>query len=115
LKDVQEAADAKAWQRRWYEAVSKSMEAYMRSPAFLKAVKQNTDAAIKMKLHSDDIATEIARNMNLPMASDISGLFERLHGTEAAILERLRGIEERLGGIEEQIQSRQGRVLSTEH
>ena len=86
----------KSWQRRWFDAVSKSMDAYMRSPVFLQAMKQNTDAAIKIKQQADDLATEIARNANIPTASDISGLFERLHSVEEVILSRLGRIDERL-------------------
>jgi hypothetical protein len=107
LDDVQESASVKSWQRRWYDAVSKSTEAYLRSPAFLQAMKHNTESAIKAKQQTDDVASEIARNINLPMASDISGLFERLHSVEAAILERLGCIEKRLETIEHQVAASQ--------
>jgi hypothetical protein len=103
LDDVQENANAKSWQRRWYDAVSKSLDAYLRSPTFLQAMKHNTETAIKVKQQTDDVVSEFARNANLPMASDISGLFERLHSVEAAILDRLGHIEKRLEAIEEQV------------
>ena len=96
------SADVKTWQRRWFDAVSKSMDAYMRSPAFLQAMKQNTDLMIKTKQQADDLTTEFARNANIPTASDISGLFERLHSVEEVILGRLGRIEERLDAIEVQ-------------
>ena len=96
-------ADVKTWQRRWYDAVSKSIDAYMRSPMFLSAMKQNTDALIKAKQHADDVATEIARSANIPTASDISGLFERLHSVEEVILRRLGHIEDRLATIEQHV------------
>jgi hypothetical protein len=98
-------AGAKTWQRRWYDTVSKSMDAYMRSPLFLQAMKQNTDAMIKAKRQVDDLATEIARNANIPTAADISGLFERLHSVEETILRRLGCIDERLTTIEQNIGS----------
>lgn len=96
-------ADVKTWQRRWFDAVSKSMDAYMRSPAFLQAMKHNSDLAIKAKRQTDDLVTEIARNANIPTASDISGLFERLHSVEEVILTRLARIEYQLKTIEQQI------------
>ena len=96
-------ADVKTWQRRWFDAISRSADAYMRSPMFLQAMKQNADAAVKAKCQADDLATEIARNANVPTAGDISGLFERLHSVEEEILSRLGRIEERLKTIEEQI------------
>ena len=103
LDGIDDSTNIRTWQRRWFDAVSKSMDAYMRSPLFLQAIKQNTDATIKFKQHADDLATEIARNANIPTAGDISGLFERLHSVEEQILSRLGRIEKRLGGIEEQI------------
>jgi hypothetical protein len=103
LEGINGNADVKTWQRNWYDAVSKSMDAYMRSPMFLQAMKQNTDTMIKAKLQADDLATEFARNANIPTAGDISGLFERLHSVEEVILNRLERIEERLGAIEQQI------------
>jgi hypothetical protein len=96
-------ADAKTWQRRWLDAVAQSADAYLRSPVFLEAMKQNTDAMIKAKQHIDDLATEIARNANIPTAGDISGLYERLHTHEHEILSRLKRIEERLAAIEQHV------------
>jgi hypothetical protein len=103
LEGIDGNADVKTWQRRWSDAVSKSMDAYMRSPIFLQAVKQNTDAMIKIKQQSDDLSKEIARNANIPTAGDISGLFERLHSIEEAILNRLGHIQKRLDAIEQQV------------
>jgi hypothetical protein len=94
------SSDVKLWQRQWFDAVSRSMDAYMRSPAFLQAMRENTDVLIKAKRQADDWAAEFARNANIPTTSDISGLFERLHSVEEAILDRLGHIEERLSTIE---------------
>jgi hypothetical protein len=103
LQGVNGHADVKTWQRRWFDSVSKSMDAYMRSPAFLQAMKQNADLVIKAKRQADDLATEFARNANIPTAGDISGLFERLHSVEETILGRLGRIEDRLKTIEQQV------------
>lgn len=97
---LDDGSEMKTWQRRWMETVSKSMDAYMRTPAFLELMKQNTNAAVKIKRQSEDWASEVARNANIPTAGDISGLFERLHSVEDAILNRLARIEERLEGLE---------------
>jgi hypothetical protein len=92
-------ADPRALQRRWLEAVSRSMDAYLRSPLFLNAMKQNMDAAVNAKLQADDLSKEFARNANIPTAADISGLFERLRGMEDVIASRLAEIDERLDTI----------------
>lgn len=108
IEGLNGSADVKTWQRRWFEAVSRSMDAYMRSPAFLQLMRQNTDLLVKAKVQADDLAAEFARNANIPTASDISGLFERLHSVEEVILSRLTRIEERLSTIEKQVRAEQG-------
>ena len=40
---------------------------------------------VKAKQQTDDLAAEIARNANIPTATDISGLFERLRSIEETI------------------------------
>jgi hypothetical protein len=103
LDGIDDSTDLKAWQRRWLDSVSKSLDAYMRSPAFLQAMKHNMDVVTQTKLRLDDVATEVARNSNIPMASDISGLFERLHSVEEIILHKLDHVEARLKSIESKI------------
>jgi hypothetical protein len=99
LANISGAADAKAWQRRWLEAVRASMDAFMRSPAYLYAMKQNLHAIVKTKMQADDLYQEFARNNNIPTAHDLSGLFERLRSAEDMILNRLQAIEEELEEI----------------
>ena len=103
LDGIDDGSDIKTLQRQWFNAVSKSMDAYMRTPMFLQPIKQNMDLVNKTKQRTDDLASEIARNANIPTASDISGLFERLHSVEEGILNRLGHIDKRLQAIEEQI------------
>jgi hypothetical protein len=100
-------ADVKSWQRRWFDSVSRSMEAYMRTPAFLHMMRENTDLVVKLKRQADDLAAEFARNANIPTTGDISGLFERLHSVEETVLSRLGRIEQRLSNIELQVGAEQ--------
>jgi hypothetical protein len=97
---LEDGSGLKSWQRKWMDALSESADAYMRTPAFLQMMKQHNDAVVKLKSKSDDLASELARNANIPTAGDISGLFERLKCIEQTILDRLKSIEDRLGGIE---------------
>lgn len=103
LEGLDDGSAIRGWQRRWMDAMSKSMDAYMRTPAFLEAMKNNTNAVVKMKMHADDLAKEMARNINMPTTGDISGLFERLHSVEEVILRRLTKIDERLQSVEKQL------------
>lgn len=102
IEEFDSSTDVKTWQRQWFDAMSKSMDAYLRSPAFLQTMKHNTDVVVKMKRQADDLAAEMARNANIPTTSDISGLFERLHSIEEVILHRLAHLEERLDAIDRQ-------------
>jgi hypothetical protein len=105
IDGIDDGTNSKMLQRKWFDAVAKSMDAYMRSPVFLQAMKHNADMVVKVKRQADDLATEVARNANIPTAGDISGLFERLHSVEEVILSRLGRIEEKLQAIEQQIGS----------
>lgn len=107
LEGMNGNSNAKTWQRRWFDVVSQSMDAFLRSPAFLQAMKQNTDLAIKAKQQADDVAAEFARNANIPTANDISGLFERLHSVEEGIVVRLSRIEERMDALAQRIDAGQ--------
>ncbi|HEX4144129.1 MAG TPA: hypothetical protein VHY91_11405 [Pirellulales bacterium] len=87
--------DPRALQQRWLEAMTQSIDAFLRSPVFLAAMKQNMDTAVKAKMQADDLTRELARNANVPTAADIAGLFERLRRVEDVILSRLADLESR--------------------
>lgn len=105
LDGIDDQASLKTFRRRWLDAVSKSADAYLRSPIFLQAMRRGNDAVVKLKRQSDDVTSELARNANVATAGDISGLFERLHSIEESILSKLGRIEERLDAMEEKIGS----------
>jgi hypothetical protein len=104
---LDDGSQIKNLQRQWMDSISQSMDAFMRTPAFLEAMKHNTDAAVKFKRQADDWASEMARNANIPTTGDISGLFERLHSVEEIILKRLARIDERLESLEVQLRAGQ--------
>ncbi|WP_165228613.1 hypothetical protein [Aquisphaera insulae] len=94
------AADPQKFQQRWLDALSQSFETFMRTPAYLELMKDTLKGVIQLKVAQDQAITDTARQLGLPLAADITGLFERLHGTEQAILRRLDVIEERLSAID---------------
>jgi hypothetical protein len=98
----EDGSQLKTWNRKWMDAVGQSMDAYMRTPAFLRAMKRQTESAVQVKRKADDLVSEMARNANIPTANDISGLFERLKSTEDAILRRLDDIDGRFAELESQ-------------
>jgi hypothetical protein len=100
LEVVQTAGDPQQIQCRWLDAVSRSLDEFMRTPVFLELLKNNLKAVTDLKGLQDQILEDTARQFGLPQAKDITGLFERLNSTEKTILVRLEAIEERLKRIE---------------
>src|SRR3954469_13759115 len=100
LEVMQTAGDPQQIQRRWLDAVSRSLEDLMRTPTFLELLKNNLKAVTDLKGLQDQVVEETARQFGMPLAKDITGLYERLHSTEQTILDRLTAIEERLRAIE---------------
>ena len=93
-------ADLETLRRRWLESLGKSMDAYLRTPAFLEMIHHHFDAMTLAKTNADDVAKEVARNTGFPHLDDIAGLFERLQIGQVAILGRLAAIERRLDAVE---------------
>ncbi len=100
LEAMQVAGDPQNLQRRWLDAVSRSLEGFMRTPAFMEIIKNNMKAVTDLKSLQDSVVQDTARQLGVPLTADITGLFERLHSTERVIINQLQAIEERLKAIE---------------
>ncbi len=100
LEAMQVAGDPQNLQRRWLDAVSRTLEDFMRTPSFMEILKNNMKAVTDLKSLQDSVIQDAARQLGVPMTADITGLFERLHSTEQTILKQLQSIEERLKAIE---------------
>jgi hypothetical protein len=100
LEVMQTAGDPQQIQRRWLDAVSQSLEGFMHTPTFLELLKNNLKAVTDAKQMQDQVTEDVARHLGMPLAKDITGLYERIHSTEQTILARLTAIEERLKAIE---------------
>jgi len=100
LETMQGAGDPQQLQRHWLDAVSQSLDDFMRTPVFLELLRNNLKAVTDLKGMQDQVVQDTARQFGLPLAADITGLFERLHSAEQNIINRLQAIEERLKAIE---------------
>jgi len=100
LEVMQGVGDPQQLQRRWLDAMSRSLDDFMRTPTFLQLVGNNLKAVTDLKGMQDQVIQDTARHFGMPLAADITGLFERLHSTEQNIINRLLAIEERLKAIE---------------
>jgi hypothetical protein len=85
---------------QWLGSLSQGLESFMRTPAFLEVLKQSLKRMIDMKLLQDQMAQAAAAQTGLPLASDVTGVFERVHSAEQAIMTRLAALEDRLKSIE---------------
>lgn len=96
LEAAQSVSDPNRLQQAWLDATAQSFESFLRSPAFLELMRRNLKMLTDLKSMQDQAISGTARQLGLPLANDISGLFERLHSTEQTILNRLQAIEDRL-------------------
>jgi hypothetical protein len=58
-----------------------------------------------MKVMQDRYVQDAARQVGMPLADDITGLFERLNSAEQGILGRLKAIESKLKAIESKLEA----------
>jgi hypothetical protein len=100
LEAMQGIPDPEALRRRWLDSLSNNLDTFLRSPAFLEAMRRNFEAMTEMKSHGEEAAQSVARETGIPRLSDVSGLFERLRLAQVLILDRLSAIERRLEAIE---------------
>ncbi|HEX8202088.1 MAG TPA: hypothetical protein VF590_16555 [Isosphaeraceae bacterium] len=100
MEAMNSVSDPQQAQRQWLDAVSRGIEDFMRTPVFLEAMKRNMKALTDMKTMQDQVLQGAARQLGMPLADDIAGLFERLKSTEQTIINRLKAIEDRLKAIE---------------
>jgi hypothetical protein len=100
IEGFQALADPQRMRQTWLDALSSSLENFMRSPAFLEALKINFKTMTDLKKLQDQVIEDTARHFGVPLATDIHGLFERLNVLEQSILARLSAIEEKLARLE---------------
>jgi len=82
--------------RVWLDSLGQFMEHYMRTPAFLEAMRRNFEAVTEFKANAEEIAQEVAREAGVPRINDIGGVFERLKIGQDLILSKLEAIERQL-------------------
>jgi predicted component of type VI protein secretion system len=113
LEAMQSAGDPQQMQRQWLDAVARSIEDFMRTPVFQEAMKRNLKMVTDLKRLQDQVLQDTARQLGKPMATDITGLFDRLQSTEQTIVNRLQTIEDRLKAVEDKLNSSSGHRRSS--
>ena len=88
--------------RQWLDAVTGSMEAYLRSPFFLPTLKAHIDTLIDVKRRANELSKRTAHNPSSPPANDLAEVLKKLRCEEESPLAQLEEIEKRLAAIEAQ-------------
>jgi hypothetical protein len=87
------ARDPAVVRRLWLRGLTRSLDAFLRTPMFLTLLGRQFDALTLAKNYTDQVATAWARLAGVPRLPDVNGLFERLKIGQDAILDRLIKIE----------------------
>ena len=87
------------------ESLSQSLDGFMRTPAFLEVLKQSLKRMIDLKQMQDQMSQSVAQQTGLPLAADLTGVFERVHSAEQTILKQLAKLDDRLKAIEKTLNS----------
>jgi hypothetical protein len=85
---------------QWLGTLSESFESFMRTPAFLEMLKQTLKRMVELKQLQDQATKSIVQQTGLPLAADVTGVFERIQSAEQTILRRLAALDDRLKVIE---------------
>jgi uncharacterized protein YhaN len=108
LEFYEKFCDPRMLQRHWLEILSQTMEAYLRSPAFLEAMRTGLQVMTDIKALENQLVQDFARQVGLSVASDIDELSNRFRRREDILVTQLKAIEERLANTEKRHDSSQG-------
>jgi hypothetical protein len=87
------------------ESLSQCLDGFMRTPAFLEVLKQSLKRMTDLKQMQDQMSQSVAQQTGLPLAADVTGVFERVHSAEQTILKQLAKLDDRLKAIEKTLNS----------
>jgi len=87
------------------ESLTQCLDGFMRTPAFLEVLKQSLKRMIDLKQMQDQMSQSVAQQTGLPLAADVTGVFERVHSAEQTILKQLAKLDDRLKAIEKTLNS----------
>jgi hypothetical protein len=102
LQSLETPADSDPmWlRRRWLDVTSQAIEAYFRSPGFLRGVNANLKAMAGSRAFHDQWTAYWASQLGLPHAGEVRALADQLRRTEGTLRSHLEAIEDRLDDLE---------------
>jgi hypothetical protein len=105
LESMQGGKSLDQLHNQWLGTLSDSLDGFMRTPPFLDVLKQSIERMVAVKRQQDQMTQAVAQQVGLPLAADVTGVFERVASAERAIMARLERLEGRLEAIEHSLQS----------
>ncbi len=79
-----------------FRAMAESWEAYMRTPEFLKNMKQSMDTAMAVKSAMNEYLTRMHQDLQGTAQEDIDNLLVAIRHTETRVLEAVEAMEQRV-------------------
>ena len=89
LESMQGGKSLDQMHSQWLGSLSQRLEGFMRTPAFLEVLKQTIRRMVDLKVAQDQMTHSSPSRAGLPMAGDVTGVFERVHSAEHTVLTRL--------------------------
>src|SRR5579863_8503629 len=66
LSGFKDASDPAALRRLWLDSLGKSLDHYMRTPAFLESMQRNFELTTQLKGAAEDLARDASRSTGIP-------------------------------------------------
>jgi hypothetical protein len=103
LKCLEPTSDPRMVRKRWLESMSRSVDDYYKSPAFLQVMQVSMKSMNETKRIQNEFMATVARQLGVPLAGDIYEVADRLQYAAANVLGQLDSIEDRLKSMENTI------------
>ncbi len=88
------------WRKAFFDTLTKSMDDYMRSEAFLQSMKQSMDQTLGWQKMMNEYLQKGLSAAQMPSREDSDHVVRLLHGIEDRIIKRLEKLEQRLDQVE---------------
>lgn len=96
-----QSANPQELRKKWFEALSTSFDAFLRSPWFLESLQRNSEIVNTLKEQANKTLDEKMQSAGLPHANDIRLVLDTVRNFEMRVMDRLSSLEERLRTLEQ--------------
>jgi len=93
-------ATMKAMRKTFFDAWAQQCEEFMRSKAFLQAMKQSMDSALAFREQVNKFMGQAMKDSPLPTREDTDAILQSLHGFQERVLDRIDALADRVSRLE---------------